>query len=301
MTITILGNGSGGPVQGRHYTAQVLQTGNSWFLIDCGEATQFQLYRYKIRYDRFRQIFISHLHGDHMFGLVGLLTSYSLMQRSAPLTVYSPPGLEEVIQHTFRICGAQLSYPLNFVAVDPEKSERVFENQLVEVFTIPLNHRWPCSGWLFREKQKPLNIRKEKILEYDIHFRHIPKIKQGENFTLSDGTVIPNAELTLPPMPPRSFAFCSDTAFSEKVVEVVRGVNLLYHESTFTELHRNEANQSYHSSAADAARVALQAGVDRLLLGHFSARYSDVADYLKEACAIFPATEATEEGTSYPV
>lgn len=301
MQLTILGNGSGGPVHFRHYTAQALQAENHLFLIDCGEGTQIQLYRYRIHYERFRQIFISHLHGDHVFGLVGLLTSYSLRGRQEAMEIYSPPGLRELVETTFRLCGVQLSYRLDFYEVDPEKTAVVYENELLDVSTIPLHHRIPCTGWLFRQKPRLSNMRRDKIEEYGIPWSDIPGIKAGADYTLPDGRIIPNAELTTPPAPPRAYAFCSDTAYSERVVAAVQGVDLLYHESTFTEAHRTEASQSYHSSAADAARVAAQAGVGKLLLGHFSARYPITDDYVREAQAIFQHVAAAEEGTSYNV
>lgn len=301
MKLTVLGNGSGGPVQGRHYTMQVLQVENDCFLIDCGEACQQQLYRYKVRYDRFNQIFISHLHGDHVFGLAGLLTSYSLKKRDTPLLVFSPPGLRELIETTFRITGVRLSYPLEFHEVDADRHALVFENKRVEVWSIPLNHRTPCAGWLFRQKPKLLNLRKEKIEEYAIPYQHLPGIKHGADLVLPDGRTVPNAELTHPPKPLRSYAFCSDTAYSDRVAETVRGVSLLYHEATFSNEHREEATVAYHSTAEQAAWVARQAGVERLLLGHFSGRYTTLEQHVAEARAVFAESYVAEEGETYAV
>ncbi len=299
MQLTVLGNSAGGPFQGRNYTVQVMQVENHFFLIDCGEGAQHQLHRFRVPYDRFQQIFISHLHGDHVFGLIGLLTSYCLKQRTKRLQIFSPPGLEELIGHTARICGIVFPYPLEFVEVDPGVCQPVFENKHVEVSTIPLNHRMPCTGWLFREKARPRNIRKEKIAEYDIPVTLIPGIKAGADLSLPDGRIIPNEELTLPPRPRRAYAFCSDTAPSPLVADAVAGVDLLYHEATFTESHQEEARISFHSTAVQAATIARQAGVKRLLLGHFSGRYTDAQQHLAEAQSVFPETTVAEEGGAY--
>ncbi len=296
MFLTVLGNGAGGPYQGRAYTAQVLQVDNQYFLIDCGEGTQMKLYQYRAKTDQFRHIFISHLHGDHVFGLIGLLTSWCIKKRTEPLHLYAPKGLRELVEATARVCGIVFPYPLEFMEVDTTVHRKIFENSKVEVWTIPLNHRTPTSGWLFREKQRPLNILKSKIEAYDIPFALIPGIKAGDDLVLPDGRIIPNAELTTMPAAPRSYAFCSDTAPSDTVVEVVRQVDLLYHEATFTAEHTEEAAISYHSTAAQAAEIARRAGVRQLLIGHISGRYQDTAQHLAEARAIFEPTDVAEEG-----
>lgn len=304
MQLTILGNGSGGPFLGRHYTAQVLAADSQVFLIDCGEATQMQLHRYGIRYDRIRQIFISHLHGDHVFGLVGLLTSWSLKKRVSALDLFSPPGLEEWVDTSFRICGVRvpLTFPIRYHVVDAAAAVQVFENKTLTVQTIPLDHRGvACCGWLFREKPPLRNLRPEKISQYDIPFRLLPGIKAGQDLVLPDGRLVPNAELTLPPRPPRSYAFCSDTSPSAKVAEQVKGVDLLYHEATFIAENEPEAALSGHSTAAQAAQIARQAGVGKLLMGHFSSRYADLERHLAEARSFFPNTEAAEEGKTYRI
>ncbi len=301
MQITILGNGAGGPFHGRNYTAQVLQVENHYFLIDCGEGTQQQLFRHKIPYDRFQQIFITHLHGDHVFGLIGLLTSYCLKKRSQKLQLFAPIGLQELVEHTARLCGIIFPYPLEFIEVDTFVSQQVFENKHVEVWTIPLHHRSPCTGWLFREKPKPRNIRKDKIGAYTIPIPLIPGIKAGADLSLPDGRIVPNEELTIPPRTPRSYAFCSDTAPSDLVIKTVRGVDVLYHEATFTEEHLAEASISYHSTAKQAAGVARAAGAKKLLLGHFSGRYPKEEQHLLEAREIFAETYIAEEGQRFEV
>lgn len=296
MQVTFLGTSAGGPFQGRHYTAQILQVENQLFLIDCGEGTQMQLYRYRVKYDRINHIFISHLHGDHVYGLVGLLTSWCLKRRTARLHLFSPPGLRELVETTARVCRVEFPYALEFHEVDASVSEKVFENQQVEVWTVPLNHRIETAGWLFREKEKLRNIRPEKIEEYGIPYSLIPGIKAGGDFVLPDGRAVPNAELTLAPPKPRSYAFCSDTAPSDVAAEAVSGVDVLYHEATFTEEYAEDAAFSFHSTAAQAATIARQSGAGRLVLGHFSGRYSGAEQHLAEARAVFPETYAAEEG-----
>lgn len=301
MFVTILGNSAGGPFHGRHYTAQILQVENQMFLIDCGEGTQMQLFHWRVKFDRCNHIFISHLHGDHVYGLIGLLTNWCLKKRTEELHLFSPPGLRELVESIARLCWVTFPYPIQFHEVDASVSAKIFENQTVEVWAIPLNHRVEAAGWLFREKQKPRNIRPEKIEEYGIHFSLIPGIKAGNDLALPDGRLVPNAELTLDPPVPRSYAFCSDTAPSQAVAEAVRGVDLLYHEATFTDEHTEEAAISFHSTAAQAAEIARQGGVGRLLLGHFSGRYSDVEQHLEEARAVFPETYPSEEGKTVAV
>jgi ribonuclease Z len=215
--------------------------------------------------------------------------------------LFSPPGLEELVAHTARLCGIVFPYPLEFVAVDSSLSQQVFENKYVEVWTVPLNHRTPCSGWLFREKTRPRNILKDKIEEFYIPFTLIPGIKAGADLSLPDGRIIPNNALTIPPPLPRSFAFCSDTAPSDVVVEAIKGVDVLYHEATFTEAHLAEALLSGHSTAQQAAEIARKGGVKKLLFGHFSGRYLDAEQHLVEARGIFEESYVAEEDTTYEV
>ena len=299
MQVQILGSSAGGPFQGRHYTAQILQQDNHYYLIDCGEGTQEQMYKFGVKADRLNHVFISHLHGDHVYGLVGLITSYCLKRRTETLHCYAPAGLQELVAQTFRLTGVRTPFPMVFHVVDTEQSSLVFENRGLEVWSIPLNHRTPCAGWLFREKPRLRNIRKEKIEEYNLHYSQLPALKRGEHLLLPDGRNIPNAELTQDPPAPQQYAFCSDTAFSEKVVELVKGVDLLYHEATFTNDHQEEAAIAYHSTAEQAATVALRAGVGRLIMGHFSARYKNLEQHLSEARAVFSASDVVVEGEWY--
>ena len=301
MTVQILGNGAGGPFQGRNYTAQLVQAGKHRFLVDCGEGAQQQIYRYGAKVDRCDQIFISHLHGDHVFGLVGLITSFCIKKRERPLTLFSPPGLRGLLESTFAHCGVITPFEIEYTEVDASRKEKVFENGIVEVYSLPLNHRMPCSGWLFVEKPRLPNMRKEQIEAYDIPFTAIPGIKSGGDYTLPGGKVIPHVELVTPPDPPVSYAFCSDTAFSEALIEAVRGVDLLYHEATFLNEHLEEARIAFHSTAAQAAEVAQKAGVGKLLMGHFSARYKRLDAHLSEARDLFAESYLAEEGEVYAV
>jgi len=301
MTIQILGSGSGGPFQGRNFTAQLLRVEGEVYLIDCGEGTQHQLYRFRARYEKVKQLFISHLHGDHVFGLMGLITSFCLKNRTETLTLYGPPGLRQMVEVNSALAGVRYPYPLEVVEVDTEVHQKVFESTLVEVYTVPLAHRTPCTGWLFREKKRHPNMRSDKILEYQMDYASIRAVKSGADLVLADGRVIPNEELVIAPPPPASYAFCSDTAPSEHVAEWVKGVHTLYHEATFTNEHTEEAAISGHSTAAQAAEIARQAGVGKLLMGHFSARYKDLSVHLEEARAIFESSYAVEEGMVYEV
>ncbi len=301
MQLTVLGSGAGGPFQGRNYTAQILKTGGETYLIDCGEGTQHQLYHHKVRYDGLQQIFISHLHGDHVFGLMGLLTSFCLKKRTDALTLFGPEGLEEMVMTTSRLAGVRYPYPLLFETVDTTVHQKVFESPLLEIWTVPLHHRTLCTGWLFRERPRQPNMRPDMIEVHQIPYTAIRAIKAGGDFAKPDGTVVPYQALTTPPPAPRSFAFCSDTALSETVIQCVQGVNLLYHEATFTNEHTAEAEFSGHSTAAQAAEVAARAGVGKLLMGHISARYKDETEHLTEAQAVFASTDFVVEGGIYEV
>ena len=295
--LTLLGTNSALPAFGRFPSSQVLNIQENHFLIDCGEGAQIRMGEFGVRRHKIKQVFISHLHGDHVFGLIGLLTNWCLKKRTKTLHLFSPPGLRELVEHTARLCKVKFPYAIEFCEVDAIVSTKIFENEIVEVWTIPLDHhRIETAGWLFREKTRPRNILPEKIGQYDIPYTLIPGIKAGDDLRLPDGSLVPNAELTIDPPVPRAYAYCSDTAPSQAVAEVVRGVQLLYHEATFTETHREEAALAYHSTARQAAEIAKKAGVGRLLLGHFSGRYNDVETHLSEARAIFPATDAAEEG-----
>ncbi len=299
--LTILGCNSAKPANGRHPTAQVLNIQEELILIDCGEGTQNRMNDFGIKRGRIKYIFISHLHGDHIFGLPGLLTSYSLNTRTEPLTIFAPSGLQEMIEVVLKNSGSILSYPIYFKVTNPEISSKIFENEVFEVYTIPLQHRVPTNGYLFREKERPRNIIPEKIQEYEIPFSQIPAIKKGEDLKLPDGITIPNEELTLSPPPPRSFAFCSDTVYNEAIIPIIDGVDLLYHEATFLHERLQRAIQTKHSTALQAAQIAQKSNAGQLIIGHFSSRYRDVTPFLEEAQSFFEKTHVAEEGKTYQV
>ncbi len=301
MKITILGNGSGGAFQGRNYTAHFLECDGQYFLLDCGEGTQHQAFRLGIPIGRVRQIFITHLHGDHVFGLIGLLTSFSLQGRTDAVEIFAPAGLRQLVEVHKKVCGVYFPFDLKILEVDTEVSKVIFENKKLEVLTIPLRHRIAAAGYLFREKPKPRHIRPEQIEVWKIPFSAIKSIQNGADFELPDGRIVPNSELTTDPSPSKSYAFCTDTALHLSVAKVVRGADLLYHESTFTEKHREMADLTNHSTASDAAKIAKNADVKKLLLGHFSNRYENLEEHLAEAQAIFLETEIAEEGKLFLV
>ena len=297
--LTILGCNAAIPANGRHPSAQVLNIQEQLFLIDCGEGTQIQMNLYQVRKSKINQIFISHLHGDHFYGLIGLLTSYSLAGRNNALQIFGPEGLEEIINVQLKHSKTSLQYDLEFIVVIPNQYQLIYENKTVEVYSLPLIHRIPCTGFLFKEKAFPLNIRPEKIKEYNIPFTAIPLIKKGKDFTTIDGLLIKNKELTFPPVMPRSYAYCSDTSYNEKLIPFIKYVDLLYHEATFRKGMELQANATGHSTAYQAAQIAKQAKVRQLILGHYSSRFLDLELLLQDAKSMFKQTVLAIEGQHY--
>jgi len=299
--LTILGSNSAIPANGRFPTAQILNVQEKLYLIDCGEGTQMRMNDFNIKRGKISQIFISHLHGDHIFGLIGLLTSYSLAGRSDDLDIYAPEGLEEIINVQLKNTGSFVSYKLQFHVIDTTQNSLIYENEIVTVHSIPLIHRVPTAGFLFREKQKPRNIIAEKINEYHIPYSKINEIKAGANFTTENGNVIPNDELTIAPRPGRSYAYCSDTQYAETIVPLIRKADLLYHETTFCNDKLVQAETTMHSTAHQAATIAKLANVGKLITGHYSSRYIDLSILLEEAKAVFPNTVLGIEGGRFNV
>jgi ribonuclease Z len=293
-----LGVSAAQPAYGRHLAAHVLCIEPELFLIDCGEGTQFQLNAFGVKRHRIRHIFISHLHGDHFFGLIGLLTSMGMNDRTEPLSIHAPAGLEEMIGLQLRLTGSVLPFEITYHPLTFSGMKCILETKRLEVFSFPLDHRTPACGFLFREKPLPLNIIPEKIAEYGLAFEQIREVKNGRDLELPGGQVIPNRELTLPPYKPRSFAYCSDTAYSAAIAPFIRGVDLLYHESTFMERDAELAALTWHSTSVQAARIALLAEAGQLVIGHFSARYYELQELLDEAREIFPRTILAEEGVA---
>lgn len=299
--VTILGSNSAIPAHGRFPTSQVLSVSEHSYLIDCGEGTQWRLQEYNIKKSKIDVIFISHLHGDHIFGLIGLLTSLSLSGRTKPVKVFSPHGLEEIIRIQLKIIGGDFNFPLHFQALDTTRSQVVFEDNLIEAATIPLEHRIPTCGFLFKEKPRPLNIIPSKIKEYNISVEQIKEIKMGADFKLPDGRLIPNETLTFPRAEVRSYAFCSDTVYNESIIPLIKGVDLLYHETTFLHKMAHLAKETMHSTVEQAATIAKKANVGQLIIGHYSSRYKDLEPLLDEAQKVFPNSVLAIEGKTIAV
>ncbi|MBK6483578.1 MAG: ribonuclease Z [Chitinophagaceae bacterium] len=298
--VTILGSNSALPAHGRHPTAQVLNHHDKLFLLDCGEGTQIQLSAYRIKRSKINEVFISHLHGDHYYGLLGLLTSYHLLKRMEPLHLYCPKGLKDIIDLNFRYSDTRLAYELIVHEIDCSQSQQIYENSYLTVTTIPMKHRIACCGFLFREKERDRVILPEKLRQYEVPHTSIGELKYGKDI-LVNGVTIPNAELTQDPPLPRAYAFCSDTIHSLDFVEQVKEVNLLYHEATFMEESAERATLTFHSTTKQAATVAKKAKAKKLLIGHFSAKYDNLQLLLDETKTLFPATEIAVEGQTYKV
>jgi ribonuclease Z len=298
--LTILGSSSAVPTSSRNTTAQVLNAFGRFFLIDCGEGTQLQMRKYKIPYARINNIFISHLHGDHFFGLIGFICSMSLQARKTPLHIYSHKKLEAIISFQLDILNTKLPFEIIYHFLDSSKHEIIYEDKHITVTSFSLKHRdTPTSGFLFKEKEKPLNIIKTKIEEYDISIASRVKIKAGEDYITSDGDLIKNDTLTTKPKAARSYAFCSDTAYTEKFLDVIDGVDLLYHEATHANNLKDWAKKTYHSTAEQAATIAKKANAKKLIMGHFSTRYNDTDQHVKESRAVFTESYAVEDGDKY--
>jgi len=301
MELTILGCHSATPRWDAHPTAQVLEVQGHLFLIDCGEGTQVQLRRCKVKFSRIRHVFISHLHGDHFFGLVGLISTFRLLGREAELHIYGPKGIKEAITLQLKLGDSWTNYPLLFHELNSKNSELIFEDEKVVVQTIPLRHRIYCNGFLFKEKpgERKLNI--DAVQKAQVSMSYYSKIKQGFDVTNEIGELIPNSEITLDPEKPKSYAFCSDTAFQPAITSQIMNTTLLYHEATFLEEHQDLAVKTKHSTAKEAARIAKDANVDVLLLGHYSGRYRSLEGFKKEAQEIFPNVELAEDGKTFTI
>ncbi len=299
--LTILGCNSAIPANNRFPTSQVLNVRGHLYLIDCGEGTQVRLRDNRIKRSKINQIFISHLHGDHVYGLIGLLSSYGLNGRKEPLHIYCPPHLDEMINIQIKYTGHPLPFPLEFHISDTEKHQLIFEDKFVEVYSIPLIHRIPTHGFLFKEKQQSNSMIPERIEKYNIPFNEIQRIKDGGDWTTSNGNTIPHSRLTHPAPVPRSYAFCSDTAYNEAIIPIIKGVDLLYHESTFLHSEAEFAEKTKHSTSIQAATIAKKAEVGKLVLGHYSSRYVELDELQDEAKSVFPNTELGLEGKRFSV
>jgi ribonuclease Z len=299
FAITILGSSSALPTSTRYPTAHLLNANERFFLIDCGEGTQMQLRKYKARFSRINHIFISHLHGDHYFGLFGLLSSFSLLGRTNPLHLFAHKELKTILDFQFKYF--PLNFELCFIDIPENEPAILFENKQLTVTSFPLKHRIPSSGFVFREKQKEKNIKKEMVGYYNLSIKDIIKIKQGSDFVTSDGKLIPNQHLTMPSMVSRSYAFCSDTEYEPSVVQYIKDCDLLYHETTFASDMEHLAAQTGHSTAKQAAEIAKLASAKKLLIGHFSARYKNLSVFETEARDVFQNTYIVDEGKTYTI
>ena len=304
FSVTILGSNSAMPVYDRHPSAQILNVNEQFYLIDCGEGTQMQLQKYHIRTSKINHIFISHLHGDHYLGLVPLLDTFALLGRTAPVYLYGPAPLIQVIDLHRTINGWTLEdapYPIHFRPLNPLKSELILDSKSLTVKTIPMNHRVPCTGFLFEEKPKDRKMLAEKIATFNIPYTAIPAIKKGADFTTADGKVIPNEELTAAPPPTRSYAYCSDTAYTESILPLIEEVDLLYHEATYLDEKAELAAPRGHSTAKEAALIAQKAKVKKLIIGHFSSRYQELYPFEEEAKSVFENSELAIEGRTFEI
>ena len=291
----ILGCGSALPTTRHFATSQVVNLRDKLFMIDCGEGAQMQLRKSRLKFSRLNHIFISHLHGDHCFGLMGLISNFGLLGRTAELHIHSPKGLEELLTPMLNFFCHTLAYKVIFHEFDTRQTSVVYEDRSMTVTTIPLQHRIPCCGFLFAEKARPNHIIRDMVDFYKVPVYELNRIKNGSDYVTPEGEVIANTRLTRPSDPPRKYAYCSDTIFRPEIVEQLSGVDLLFHEATFAESELARAKETYHTTAAQAARIALEAGVRQLVIGHFSARYEDESILLKEASAVFPNTILAKE------
>lgn len=299
MKLTILGCYSATPRVDTNPTSQVLEINNHLFLIDCGEGTQVELRRNKIKFARIKHIFISHLHGDHVFGLVGLISTFRLLTRETDLHIYGPKGLKDIITLQMKLADSWTNYQLIFHELTSKTSELIFEDEKVEVYTIPLDHRIYTNGFLFKEKEGERHLNMNAIIEANIEMAYYRKLKQGFDVTNKDGVLIDNTKVTAPATQSKSYAYCSDTAYCEAIIPIIKGVDILYHESTFLEKHANLAPITKHSTAKEAASIAKKAAVKTLILGHYSTRYDNLNDFKTEAQSIFENVKLAGDGKRF--
>ena len=298
MKLTVLGSSSALPTSERYPSAHVLNAHERLFLIDCGEGTQMQLRKNKIRFAKINHIFISHLHGDHVFGLYGLLSTFSLMGRKNQVHLYAPMNYKQILASHLADFDIHLSYEVDFIPLSGKDPVQILDDKYITVTSFPLQHRVPSFGFLFREKKSDRRIIKDCIDRYQIPTVRIPAIKKGEDFVTSDDTVVKNDKITLPPLEPLSYAYCSDTKYFKRLSSFVKGVTLLYHEATFDDSNAELARITGHSTTLDAARTASEAAAGTLLIGHFSARYKNISLLVDEARSVFPETYPAIDGKS---
>ncbi|HET8572678.1 MAG TPA: ribonuclease Z [Edaphocola sp.] len=299
IKVTVLGNNSALPAFDRHPTAQVIEIREQLFLMDCGEGTQKQMSKYGVHIGHINHIFISHLHGDHYFGLIGLLSSMALWNRQKPVYLYAPEPLKAIIALQLDAVGARLPYDLVFKALDTGFAGVLLDTEYYAVDCFPVNHRVPCHGFIFREKSGGRKINPEACHERAIPKAFYPHLKKGEDYRQKDGTVVPNGLLTFEAPPEKVYAFCADTRYDRQIIPYVQNADIIYHESTFLSDNEEKAFARFHSTARQAAQLAAEAHAGKLLLGHYSSRYQDISAFENEAKTVFANSEASVEGNSY--
>ena len=301
MKLTILGSSSALPTSERYPSAHVLNAHERLFLIDCGEGTQMQMRKNRIRFGKINHIFISHLHGDHVFGLYGLLSTFSLMGRKTPLHLFAPEKFDQILQSHLQDFDIHLNYEIDFIPLSGKDPAKILDDKHITVISFPLEHRVPAFGFIFTEKQPDRKIIKEYITKYGIPISKIKLIKKGEDFITSKGEVIKNEDITIPPPVPLSYAYCSDTKYFKRLASFFKGVTVLYHEATFDKSKNDLAVMTGHSTTLNAAAVAVEAEAGALIIGHFSARYRKSDDLVEEARSVFPNTYAAIDGKTYDI
>lgn len=301
FSVTVLGCGSATPST-RHYTSsQVVEVRGKLFMVDCGEGTQTQLRRSRVAFARLNNIFISHLHGDHCFGLLGMISSFGLLGRTAPLYIYAPEELGKILLPELDFFCRDMEFKVEFKGFNPAEAAVIYDDRSLTVTTVPLRHRVPCCGFLFQEKPTPDHLDRASADFYGVPVYDFDRIRAGGDFTAADGTVIPHSRLTKPSDPPRSYAYCCDTAYNPGMIPQISGVSMMYHDCTYADADADRAAKHFHSTAADAARTAAAAGAGKLILGHFSARYQDEQILLDEARAIFPNSVLAKENQEFEI
>ena len=301
FNINILGCGSALPTTRHLATSQIVDLRDKLYMIDCGEGTQVQMRRMRVRFGRLAHIFISHLHGDHCFGLPGLISTLGMLGRTGELVVHGPKEVETYLRPVMDLFCRGMEFEVRFNPVDTRSHSLVMEDRSLSVYSIPLKHRIPTCGYLFAEKPKEAHIIREMTDFYQVPVRCMKDIKQGQDYVTPEGEVVPNSRLTRPAAPPKRYVFCSDTAYNRSIIPIIEGADLLYHEATFAECDLARAKETFHSTARQAAEIARDAHVKRLVIGHYSARYEDLSELHREAEAVFPGTILGNEGTVIPV
>ncbi len=301
FNVTILGSSSAVPTPSRYTTSQVVNLNERLYLIDCGEAAQIQLRRFGIKVGRINHIFISHLHGDHIFGLPGLISSVAMGGKKGELHIYAHSELQTLMSSLMKLINDSSDFKLIYHHVNKRRYAVLFEDEKIRVESFPLKHRIPCNGFIFREQPSDLHLRGDMIEALNISIKDRMNLKKGKDYILPNGSVIPNEELTFPPIKPRAYAYCSDTTFYEKVIPYIEGVDLLYHESTFGESLKDLAKLTGHSTARQAAILASKAKVGKLIIGHYSTRYKDISELVNEAREVFPDTYPVNDGEKFDV